>query len=73
MEAMPVVSFRISEEDKAALEAQGVNPGLRARELLLEELERRRFEEAQRFLDEVSRPPSQDIVEMIREMREERP
>lgn len=70
---MPVVSFRLDEDDLEALESLGVNPGPRARELLLEELEGRRYEEAMEFLESVSKPPSRPVVETIREMREERP
>lgn len=73
MATMPVVSFRLDEDDLDALESLGVNPGPRARELLLEELERHRFEESMSRLEEISRVPSKPVVELIREMREGRP
>lgn len=70
---MPVVSFRLDEDALDALESLGINPGPRARDLLLDELERHRVEEAMDRLEEISRPPSKPVVELIREMREERP
>ncbi len=69
---MPVVSFRLSEEDLEKLEALGIHPGPRARELLLEELEMERFRESIRWLEEHSVTPSRPVADTIREMRESR-
>lgn len=69
---MPVVSFRLSDEDEGRLRRLGVNPGPRARDLLLDEL---REEETLAGLDRLearSRPPSRPLPEVLRDLREER-
>lgn len=69
---MPVVSFRVSEEDLEKLEALGIHPGPRARELLLEELRRESILESVRRLEETSVEPSKPVTEILRDIREGR-
>lgn len=70
---MPVVSFRLSDDEQARLERHGIDsPGLVARRLLLEELGDDEAREALARLEERRQEPSQPVSETLREIRDGR-
>lgn len=69
--AMPVVSFRLSEEEIQRLEALGINPGPLAKELVQRELRRRQVDQDLERLQEISREPSKPVAEIVRDLRDE--
>lgn len=71
MRAMPVVSFRLSEEEIQRLEALGINPGPLAKELVQRELRRRQVDRDLERLEEISRTPSKPVAEIVRDLRDE--
>lgn len=71
MRAMPVVSFRLSEEEIKRLEALGINPGPLAKDLVQRELRRRQVDRDLERLGEISRTPSKPVAEIVRDLRDE--
>lgn len=69
---MPVVSFRLSDDDAERLHHLGVEPGLRARDLLLQELREEEIRAGLERLARRSRHPERSTAELVRKLREGR-
>lgn len=68
---MGVVSFRLSDDDEAALRRAGIVPGSLAKDLVDRELRRLRVARARELNEKYRRKPAKPIAQMVREIRDE--
>lgn len=68
---MGVVSFRLPDEDEAALRRAGIVPGSLAKDLVDRELRRLRVARARELSERYRRKPPKPVAQLVREIRDE--